>query len=295
MKEDKKIEISFNVGENNMKNKNYDFPTIAIASVGGEWVPDKKQKRIKKEELSRNLKELLKMTRYKIDIVIKTLLDLKVISEDDKYYYIENVNIPYIRLSVDVIKYCINNLSSLPFKVYCYLRFIQSKHESKGYLQNYFFSEKELLKVCGYSVCGKNYVIIKEALITLEDLGLIRYNHQGIYRPNCQGTYKELYAVYDTCHAIQEARRETVKEIKMGELFVEDSPANEMSFLDMRKELNYLKDQGVTCLFNTSYNEVVPIGELLNALTKDNYKGVYIDGTRKQTRNKDIYKKYNLC
>ena len=45
MKEDKKIEISFNVGENNMKNKNYDFPTIAIASVGGEWVPDKKQKR----------------------------------------------------------------------------------------------------------------------------------------------------------------------------------------------------------------------------------------------------------
>ena len=206
--------IMLNVDNNNMKQKNYDLKVLAIANFQGYIDTEKKCRVIDKKEFLANMKNVLKMTKYKCGIVIETLIELDIIKEEGNNYCLNPVTAPFLKLYAPTVKYLINNLSTFNFKLYCYLLNKYNINKAYDLIENYFFSKKELLEICGYTRAQKNLLILEQGLNTLEELGLVSYNHQSVGRSGKHGTYHELYWVSDAANAQITAAKETANYLK---------------------------------------------------------------------------------
>lgn len=178
-----------------MKEKNYNLRGMALGNFLGTINPATNQRAIEKKEFVSQLKKMLKLTKYKCQVIVNTFIELNIIEEDEDYYYINPVTSNFLKLVVPTAKYCINNLSDFCFKVYCYLLNKYNIHVAYRHIENYFFSYKELLGDIGYSNSTVNMHTLQQALTTLEELGFINYEHIGKGRPGKHGTYHELYSV----------------------------------------------------------------------------------------------------
>ena len=187
--------IMLDVHPEAMKEKNYNLRGVALSNFLGTVNPATNQRAIDKQEFLSQLKQMLKLTKYKCKIIVQTFIDLNIIEEDDKYYYFNPVSSNFLKLVVPTAKYCINNLSDFCFKVYCYMLNKYNIHVAYRHLENYFFSYKELLNDIGYSNSTVNMNMLQQALTTLEELGFIEYEHIAQGRPGKHGTYHELYSV----------------------------------------------------------------------------------------------------
>lgn len=189
---------SYYVGEDAMEQKNYDILSLAAATY--QQPLDKNYcKKISQIEFKYALKEL-GLSRYKIKVIIDTFIDLDFIRAENDYYIVNPVKTPFVKLLNTTVAYCLTHLGAVDFKIYCYLMHKYQKHLAGNYVENYFFSEKELIKMMGYGVNGASYEKIKQALHTLEDVGLISYNHYSVTRSPSRGLYKELYNVKEVSH-----------------------------------------------------------------------------------------------
>ena len=195
-----KNDLLVNVNENHMKNKQYD-PQLYLASFNKGYIVEQDgitYHYVDKKELRDVIKEVLHKTYYKCNVLIKTYIDLGLITETDEFYIFNSVDKPFIGLTVDTVKFCLDYLNELPFKVYCYLMSKYIKHlyikETYGKNENYFFSKTEIALALGYTKQEKNILLIQRALAVLEDVGLIKYS-QSYQRPGHKGYYHELYWV----------------------------------------------------------------------------------------------------
>ncbi len=190
----KNIDVVINVGKKNMENKHYDLRAVALASMNWNTLDYQYEDGIKKQEFRYLLKTLFGFTNHKTKVVIETLLEIGIIVEKENEYLFQNVEGPSIILSFETAKFCVDNLSALEFKIYCY--FIFSKMEERyWYKTGGYFTIKELIKLCGYSHSVRNYDMFKEALNSLENFGLIKYSHDGVSKPGFGGVYKKLYEI----------------------------------------------------------------------------------------------------
>lgn len=187
--------IKFNVSEENMKNKNYDLVVIAMIDEYVNNPYNQSNEKVKKNDLEHYLMSGLDISRYKLNVIVKTLLDSKVISKDDNFYYMEEAKRPYIELSNRTARLFMDALSPLCFKVYCYLVWVKNKADNYVHKEECLFTMKEVIEGCGYSVCGKNYALITEMLETLKALKLVECSDESVVVPGLQGYYKELYNV----------------------------------------------------------------------------------------------------
>lgn len=187
--------IKFNVSEENMKNKNYDLSIITMIDEYIKSPYNQSNEKVKKNELERYLMSTLDISRYKLNVILKTLLNSKVISKDNDFYYLEKIEKPYIELSDKTARFFMNALSPLCFKVYCYLVWVKNKADNYVHKGECLFTVKEIVEGCGYSVCGKNYALITEILETLKLLKFVECSDESVTVPGFQGYYKELYEV----------------------------------------------------------------------------------------------------
>lgn len=187
--------IKFNVSEENMKNKNYDLTIITMIDEYIKNPYNQSNEKVKRNELERYLMSTLDISRYKLNVILKILLNSKVLSKDDNFYYLEEVEKPYIELSDKTARFFMDALSPLCFKVYCYLVWVKNRADNYVHKGECFFTVKEVIEGCGYSVCGKNYALITEMLETLKILKLVECSDESVTVPGFQGYYKELYAV----------------------------------------------------------------------------------------------------
>ena len=207
-------EVFISVQEDNMKQKNY-YPSIVVLANQLGKIEQNGGRIINKTELRNHMASTLNLSRYKCNSIIDVFLDLKLNEQGQNKdeLYLLPVKQSFLKMLGSTAKYCINNLNILDFKIYCYLYNKYNIHKFYNHIENYYFSEKEIRQACGYNTNNANVINqFKQALITLEKLGLIDYNHKNVGRPGKHGTYHELYAVYDYSPVQKEALQETIDE-----------------------------------------------------------------------------------
>ena len=195
-----KNDLLISVAEEHMQNKQYD-PQLYLASYNKGYIVERDgitYHYVDKKELKKAIKDVLHKTYYKCNVLIKTYIDLGLITETDEFYIFNSVDKPFVGLTVDTVKFCLDYLNELPFKVYCYLMSKYVKHlylkERYGKTENYFFSKTEIALALGYSKKEANILLIQRALVVLEDMGLIKFS-KSYQRPGHKGYYHELYWV----------------------------------------------------------------------------------------------------
>lgn len=207
--------IHFDVHEEKMKNKNYDL--LALAAVNLDCKVIDNEKRISEVEFRKKLRHLLQLSNYKIKILIQTFIDLSVIKQDGKDIILLPVDAgkPFIKLNLYTIRYCLDSLSPLAFKVYCFLKRKYDLHIYYNYTENYCFSDKELLESCGLSRKYENCLTLSNILNTLEELNLIKYNHKAHGKAGSHGLYKDLYWVKEASSVVTKSLNEVDNDIKL--------------------------------------------------------------------------------
>lgn len=207
--------IHFDVHEEKMKNKNYDL--LALAAVNLDCKVINNEKRISEVEFRKKLRHLLQLSNYKIKILIQTFIDLGVIKQDGKDIVLLPVGAekPFIKLNLYTIRYCLDSLSPLAFKIYCFLKRKYDLHVFYNYKENYCFSDKELLESCGLSRKYENCLTLSNILNTLEELNLIKYNHKAHGKSGVHGLYKDLYWVKEASNIVVKSLNETNNDIKL--------------------------------------------------------------------------------
>lgn len=208
-----------------MREKNYMVSAKAAldnACSIEETDSDSYRRTIGKKDFKRVLKDFLKLNRRKVDAVVSTFEELGIIVPiNDREYEVSQYN-SYLLLEPKTVKFCLDNLSELAFKVYCYLRSKHLVHIEMGYPQFYKFSvsgKGGLLEVCGYSDSGQNKDKMRECLKVLEKLKLIEVSDpfpakgpDGVY----VGWYRYLYRVNDRSNVTQEIEEEKRRGIEDG-------------------------------------------------------------------------------
>lgn len=206
-----KVMIMFDTQDSRMKVKNYELFGIGVA-VLDTYVEDQ-ERRINKKELKNRLMKN-KFTSHTANVFINTMLELDVFVEDGEDLIIAPITSNnFIRLSADLVRFCINVLSPFAFKLYCYLKRKYDLHVYKGYTENFMFTNSSLLEDMGWSRCQTNIDRLNDSLSVLEELGLIHYNVKGRYAKGLgKGQYKDLYWVKETCPAMEKAKKESKKD-----------------------------------------------------------------------------------
>ena len=176
---------------------------------------------ISKSDFKSMLKDFLKLSRRKVDAVVGTFEELGIIIPvDDSEYEVSQYN-SYLLLEPKTVKFCLDNLSELAFKVYCYLRSKYLAHVEMGFAQHFRFSisgKGGLLEVCGYASNGRNKDKMRECLKVLEKLKLIEISEPFPAKgaeDNYIGWYRYLYRVNDRSNVtreIEEERRKGIEE-----------------------------------------------------------------------------------
>lgn len=131
---------------------------------------------IKKKELRKVLIEALKIDSRKTTRLLNNFIDLGILEVKGYDYIVHKAKPPYLEIPLSTVKFCLEHMGDLDFKVYCVLLNMWNKHKYYGYKENYFFSKKELLEGVGYTNTNRNLHIADEALVILKKLGFIQYD-----------------------------------------------------------------------------------------------------------------------
>jgi len=194
----KKNDLLIGVAEEHMKNKQYD-PQLYLASYNKGYIVEQNgitYHYVNKKELKKAIKDVLHKTYYKCNLLIDTYIKLGLITETEEFYIFNSVDKPFIGLTVDNVKFCLDYLSEISFKVYCYLMSKYVKHlyvqQQYGEIEDYYFSKTEIALALGYTKRETNILSIQRALVLLEDVGLIKISESHC-RPGHNGYYHRLY------------------------------------------------------------------------------------------------------
>lgn len=189
------------VDKDMLDKKNYVVNVRAAMDSYCRQIDDKRV--ISKDRLRWIMRQGLGLQSRKINAVINTFLDLGIISEYDKENYVVEFIKPFITLNPETVSYCLNVLSDLSFKVYCYLSSMYQFHQNGNYSSPWKFSvsgDRGLLGICGYSDTGANKKKMNWILETLQEIGLVDISDpvpekdiSGRFR----GWYRYLYRVND--------------------------------------------------------------------------------------------------
>lgn len=202
--------VHLDVESNKIKNKNYDL--LALAAANLDVYVENGERRISESEFKRRLRQWLKLSNYKAKVLIDTFIELNVFKRDKNDLIILPVNSnDFIKIPIATIRFCLDSLSPFAFKIYCFLKRKYDLHILYKYKENYLFSDKQLLEVCGMSRCTTNLLSLHNVLNTLEELKLISYNHKSHGKPGQQGLYKDLYWVAESCPAQEKAIKDVVE------------------------------------------------------------------------------------
>lgn len=131
---------------------------------------------IKKKDLRKVLVQSLGIDSRKTTRLLKNFIDLGILEVKGYDYIVHKAKPPYLKIPISTVKFCLEHMGDLDFKVYCVLLNMFNKHQYYGYKENYFFSKKELLEGVGYTNNARNLHIADEALIILKKLGFIEYD-----------------------------------------------------------------------------------------------------------------------
>lgn len=204
--------LFLSVKDEKMQNREHEFLPLTHAYFSS-YLQDGKRV-ISQKEFKRLLRQTLHKRGPKIEKMINAYLMLGTIIEDGENYIISKAEDKFVKLTISTAQFCIENLSELSMKVYCYLLNKKQIHDRYNYKENYFFSKSELLRAVGYSRGGKTELKLEQALALLENLGLIEYNHQSVGRPGVHGLYLELYNVNQYSNVQKEAAKNFIGEGK---------------------------------------------------------------------------------
>ena len=201
------------VSSDKMKNQNYNLYLTIIANTMGYVDKDKQYRIVPKIEVRAYLRDSLKLTKYKIKTLLDTYKILGLMDEEGSNFIFYPIKKNFVSLSFSTTMYFLDFFSDFIFKVYCWLLNKYDLHCAyfKG-KENYYFNKKELLESIGYSNSTPNRHKLDDALILLEKLGYIQYNHQYIGRPGKHGLYLELYQVNKYGNTQIKSAKETIKD-----------------------------------------------------------------------------------
>ena len=201
------------VSSDKMKNRNYNLYLTIIANTMGYVDKDKQYRVVPKTEVRAYLRDSLKLTKYKIKTLLDTYKILGLMDEEGGNFIFYPVKKNFVSLSFSTTMYFLDFFSDFIFKVYCWLLNKYDLHCTyfKG-KENYYFNKKELLESIGYSNNDINRHKLDDALILLEKLDYIQYNHQYIGRPGKHGLYLELYQVNKYGNAQIRSAKETIRD-----------------------------------------------------------------------------------
>ena len=200
------------VDKENMRNKNYNLYLTVIANTMGYVDKENNYRLVPKTEIKAFLRDNFKLTKYKIKTLLDTYKILGLIDEKGSDFIFYPIKKNFVNLSFSTTLYFLDMLSDFVFKVYCWLLNKYDLHLAyfKG-KDNYFFNKKELLEGVGYANSAANRKRLDDALMLLEKLDYIHYNHQYVGRPGKHGLYLELYKVNKYGNAQIKSAKETIK------------------------------------------------------------------------------------
>jgi len=165
---------SLYVEVNKLEDKRYQLDVLSLI-VYNSWV-DEEIRIVKKKDLRKALMAALKIDSRKTTRLINNFIDLGILEVKGYDYIVHKAQPPFLNIPIPTVKFCLEHMGDLDFKIYCVLLNMYNKHQYYGYEQNYFFSKKELLEGIGYANTTRNLHIVDEALIILKKLGFIDYS-----------------------------------------------------------------------------------------------------------------------
>ena len=276
------------VDEEKLRNKNYNVSALALANMSG-YVDKKYNCRIfYKSDFKNLLKRRLKIGARKVDVILNTFEEigcLKIEGDICKLNAVKGNG--FLKIDFETAKYCLNCLSPLAFKVYCYLFNKYNIHLAYEYVENYCFSKKELLKMAGYSYSYRNSEIMENCLQLLKSAGLLDFSDEPIYKKNggnLHGQYRELYKANLKSHVQIVAKEEVNKEFKKD---------LSLTSGEIIMELEMLKDKGVKKLYNGHLGGDTDIDKLIDMVNVyPTGAKCYLEYSRNKDENKEVYEKY---
>lgn len=214
-----KNEILLDVSNDNMKNRQYELlPLVGVNFIDSAYVKDD-IRLVPQSEFKAFLKNQLHKSYYKINQVINAYIVTGAIQDDGKgNYIISTVKTRFVGLTKATALYFLETLSEMSLKVYCYLLNKYNIHNAYHHVEPFRFSKKQILEAIGTSRSQVNLVKLNNILFTLEDLGLIKYNHKAHGVPGKHGLYMDLIEVrqYGTTQ-IKSAKELIATETIVGE------------------------------------------------------------------------------
>ena len=182
-----------------MKNKNYRADVRSILESCCKVT--KKQdgsyiRTITDKKLRKIMRRAFGMRKVNVDKTIAAYLNEGVLSFYGNEEYTINFVKPFAHLDPGTLKYCLINLSSVEFKVYCYLKMMHDAQKSvrkKGCSKVSVSGKNGLLALCGYANSGSaNRKMMNGVLENLRDKNLVKITDPYPFRDK-EGQYRGWY------------------------------------------------------------------------------------------------------
>lgn len=286
---------------NKLDDKRYE-PDILYFVVAYSWM-DEDVRYIKKKELRKVLMKALNINSRKVTRLINNFIALGILEIKGYDYIVHKAKPPYLNIPIPTVKFCLEHMGDLDFKIYCVLLNMYNKHEYYGYKENYFFTKKELLESIGYINDSHNLHIVDEALVILKKLGCIAYagpkrKKQADGRLS-KGYYFELLHVNRNPKAKEEADRQFLTAggrinrqnyLDFSETVVQEEMKKISSAKNVEVKETLLKPQVQE---KKSYSTEIVVGEFNGEKTLDGKRWYDLDNDTREFNHEDGFNE--LC
>jgi len=270
-----------------LENQNYNMSALAVANMLGYVNKVDNYRVFSKNKFIERLKTKLKLSKYKCNVILDTFQELGCIEiNGDECHLLPVVNNCFLKIDFRTAQYCLDAMSPLTFKIYCYLLNKYNINKAYDCLENYFFSKAELMRMAGYQINKPNRKVITNCLSLLQELKLIDYNHTSEYRKGHRGRYYELYSVKLHTPAMASADEEDHREEQ-----------EEKKKLGMKDDIKSLEANENMCIlldkdkkeFYLSCNDIIERLQLPKYMHA--YKGMVemIDWAKDQKKNQSFF------
>ncbi len=208
-------EMLLSMKEEKLQNQNYNMSALALANMTGYINKIENYRVFSKTQFIGLLKTRLKLSKHKSNVILDTFQELGCIEiNGDECHLLPVIGNCFLKIDFRTAQFCLNSMTPLTFKIYCYLLNKYNINQNYNYVENYFFSKMELLRMSGYTDTGANKRMITDCLAALRKLELIEYNEESVYKKGYRGRYFELYKVNLHTPAQEQADRENEQEEK---------------------------------------------------------------------------------
>lgn len=206
-------EMLLSMKEEKLQNQNYNMSALALANMTGYINKIENYRVFSKTQFIVLLKRRLKLSKYKSNVILDTFQELGCIEiNGDECHLLPVAGNCFLKIDFRTAQFCLNSMTPLTFKIYCYLLNKYNINQNYNYVENYFFSKMELLRMSGYTNTGANKRIITDCLAALKKLELIEYNEESVYKKGYRGRYYELYKVNLHTPAQEQADKQNEQE-----------------------------------------------------------------------------------